>query len=99
MGESLIEGLGDIPGDIASHSFPPDPSGYNPRMDNSQLDIRNYDWFTLFRDTLDDADRKELDAFVVRVNEHQASIAVAGHPFLKLEIEIKSRPKIGATIG
>jgi hypothetical protein len=43
--------------------------------------IRKYDWFELFRDRLDDKDRKELDALVVRVNEHQASIAVADHPF------------------
>ena len=49
-----------------------------PLMTNSQLDIRKYDWFELFRDGLDDDDRKELDAFAVRVNEHRAAIAVAG---------------------
>ena len=52
-----------------------------PRMTNSQLDLRQYDWFALFRDSLDDEDREQLDALVVRVNDHQASIATAGHPF------------------
>ena len=50
-------------------------------MPNSHLDIRQFDWFTLFRNSLDDDDREELDALVVRVNEHQASIAVADYPF------------------
>jgi len=50
-------------------------------MDNSQLDIRKYDWFEHFRDSLDDEDRKELDAFASRVNEHRAAIAVAGYDF------------------
>ena len=52
-----------------------------PDMDNSQLDIRQYDWFELFRNSLDEEDRKELDAFAARVNEHRAAIAVAGYDF------------------
>ena len=52
-----------------------------PAMENSQLDIRKYDWFELFRESLDEDDRKELDAFAARVNEHRAAIAVAGYDF------------------
>ena len=50
-------------------------------MTNSQLDLRQYDWFELFREYLDDEDRKELDTFAARVNEHRAAIAVAGYDF------------------
>jgi hypothetical protein len=35
-----------------------------PRMDNSQLDIHQYGWFTLFRDNLDNDNRMKLDARV-----------------------------------
>jgi hypothetical protein len=52
-----------------------------PIMENSYLDIRKHGWFEIFRDGLDNEDRKELDALAVRVNTHHASIAVAGHPF------------------
>ncbi len=50
-------------------------------MDNSQFDIRQFDWFELFRENLDYEDRKELDALAARANKHRAAIAVAGHPF------------------
>lgn len=52
-----------------------------PFMGNSQLDIRKCDWFEIFRDGLDEDDRKELETLVVQANEHRALIAVAGHPF------------------
>ena len=34
-------------------------------MDNSQLDIRQHDWFEILRDGLSEDDRKKLDALVV----------------------------------
>lgn len=48
-------------------------------MEKSQLGIRQYGWFDLLCDSLDEHDRKELDALLVRVIERQAAIAVARH--------------------
>lgn len=50
-------------------------------MGNVSIDIRKYDWFEIFRDRLDDEDRKELDALAVRVNEYQGAVAVSGYDF------------------
>lgn len=50
-------------------------------MENPKLDIRKYDWFEIIRNGLDEDDRNELEAFVTRINEHLAAIAIAGHPF------------------
>jgi len=82
LGLRLVDMQGEISGDIGSHShFSWTRLVIIPCMDNSQLDIRKYDWFEHFRDSLDDEDRKELDAFASRVNEHRAAIAVAGYDF------------------
>ena len=74
-------GVGETKRISAQLAFPRTHLVIISAMANSQLDIRKYDWFELFRDSLDDDDRNELDTLAVRVNEHQASIAVAGHPF------------------
>lgn len=52
-----------------------------PHMGNASLDIRKYDWFKIFRDGLDEDDRKELDALTAKVNEHRAAIAVSRYEF------------------